>query len=370
MVQLLIKLISGLACIGLVGCDDTSSLQATTGEESGSGATTMDVEEEEPAFACAGARWTRVEPRSDDIRAVVIDSKWHARFMAPIFFDEFRALELDTVGAIANDLRFSTDDVWVRFAGIDGDDNLFIDFREQAGNDPRHWLRKYDAAGKLVWETDLGPYPDTNLFGGPLVAPDGSIVMGVQIVSMAKLTLRKYDAAGALLWEIADDSFQFVQGINASGFMVASEPTGSRLRVRDPDGATLWEHDWQVPAIAGTYIDDAGNVLAVSALETMARFAPDGALLWETSLDELPIPLSLLHDLTINAAGEIAIVGTDKETHRDVAFAMSPTRELIGEVVCERMTMQRVAIDPGGGLYVGGYHFRNGAYDAVMTAFD
>ncbi len=365
-----LKRIVALGCVALAACDGRAGLQATTGDESGSSSTGTDTGDEPTDFSCAGARWTVVEPKSDDIAAVAVDSRGHARFAAAILPRDYRVLDLDAAGAIASDFRLPTDPSFIRFAGLDGEGNMLLDIRDREGDDPRQWLRKYDVSGALLWETDLGPYPDTNLLGLPRVAADGSTVLGVQLVSAAELTLRKYDAAGALTWEIPDDSYQSVQAVNAAGFIVMVEPTGSRVRVRTPDGETLWERSWDVPAIESAHIDAAGHVVAMSPVNKLVRYAPDGELLWETTADALPIPLSHIRHMAVNPAGEIAITGSRMGATGDVAFKLSPAGELAGDFTCDRMTIHRVAIDEAGALYLGGYRFRNGAYDAVMTAFD
>ena len=74
--------------------------------------------------------------------------------------------------------------------------------------------------------------------------------------------------------------------------------------------------------------------------------------------------------MAVNPAGEIAITGSRMGITGDVAFKLSPAGELAGDFTCDRMSIQRVAIDEAGALYVGGFRLRNGAFDAVMAAFD
>ncbi|HEY0137134.1 MAG TPA: PQQ-binding-like beta-propeller repeat protein [Nannocystis sp.] len=363
-----------LPLVLLAACDDASGPPATTGEESsstGSGdeTSTGTGGEDIDGPACASARWLLVEPRSDDISAIAVDSRGHVRFAAPIVPNEYRIVDIDAAGAIAADPRFDSEAALVRFAGVTPDNGILVRFSDRGETDPRSWLRKFDVAGAQVWQTDLGPYPDANL-GATFAAPDGSTIVGVQVVSAALYTIRKYDPAGALVWEVpVSDAYLFPNSINAAGFIAAAQPFSPRLMVLRPDGSTLWDLAFDVPGFDRARIDVAGNIVATSSDGNLMRFSADGALLWEKTPADLPVALSSISDWTINQSGEIAIIGTSKATHRDTAFKLSPAGELASTVTCERVFISQVVLDEAGALYLGGSHFRNGAYDAVMAAF-
>ena len=358
----------------LAACDDASGPPATTGEESSSSGggdetSTGTGGEDIDGPACASARWLLVEPRSDDISDIAVDARGHVRFAAPIVPSDYRIVDIDPAGAIAADLRFDSEAALVRLVGVTPDDGMLVRSSDRGGADPRSWLRKFDVTGAQVWQTDLGPYPDTNLLGLPAAA-DGSTIVGVQIVSAALATIRKYDPAGDLVWEVPmSEDYLFPNSINAAGFIAAVQPFSPHLRVLGPDGSTLWDVIAAVPGFDSARIDAAGNVVATSSDGRLMRFSADGALLWEKQPSSLPVALSSISDWSINQAGEIAITGTNKQTHRDTAFKLSPAGELAGTVNCERLSISRVALDEAGALYLGGFHFRNGAYDAVMAAF-
>jgi uncharacterized delta-60 repeat protein len=145
-------------------------------------------------------------------------------------------------------------------------------------------------------------------------------------------TVAKFDRDGTLLWLqnidgiLQNTDFANSVAMDNNGNVVAAGRTFNTgantdftVAKFDRDGALLWQRDLRGPrngsAVATSVaVDEAGNVVAgggtdqihpIFALLTVAKFAPDGALLWQQDL-----PHGFARSIAVDQRGRVAAAGT------------------------------------------------------------
>lgn len=112
-----------------------------------------------------------------------------------------------------------------------------------ADNDTRQrWVQKFDVAGALVWEVDLGPSPETNTIDvmAITVAPSGSILL-----TDGDYVLHKFDAAGNPLWNVKPGQYLNPRAMNDAGQIAGLSPgLDPGVHLLNPDGSLLWKGIW------------------------------------------------------------------------------------------------------------------------------
>lgn len=350
---------------GLLGCtrvefvepDDTGDTSTgTTGGGEGTGA---DTEMPGAGLGCVDTRWIYEVRGLGEIHDFAVDSRGHVRMEHAPEAGIYRVHDIGLTGWPGRELEFETELESLDWAGVDDQNNLYLRFEAKDGS--RDGLRKFAVDGALVWEVASDPA----LNGYPVIAPDGAAVV------TRDSSILKYDAGGKLVWELPNPEYLRVRAINAAGVAVAVVGVSKQVRALGPDGATLWESTWGVEALTDHYygIAGSGEVVVGEMYNGIARFAADGGLLWERSEDQLGI--SSITAMTMNAAGQVAVVGTRPKAATAV-FTVDAAGEIGAPRGCPGLTIEAVALDEAGEIYVAGYDYNsdNGQQDWFVVAFD
>lgn len=354
-----------VALVGLLACDpeDAGEPDGTSGGAADTGATDTDApgpDAGEP-IACPDARWEHLDTGAGEFWALAADSRGHLRAQNYTRTGEWRLIDLDPAGAHAGGIALDPELWFIHFGGVDDGDHAYLALRDRADADPRQRLRKVDTSGALVWEVDVGPAEET-LRNMPAVGPDGSTV----VTEQSKMSRR--DADGALVWQRPRDPGALLTAVslNAGGAIAAIELTTARIWVLEPDGSPRWIGEFGGRWAEYAFLDDAGEVIASSDDGVLARFAADGALLWERTAASLGLAGFL--GLAMNAAGEVALIGHPTEGPGTQMITLDAAGEAAVVRGCTGASVQHVAIDADGAVYVAGYVSVN--FDAWAAAFD
>ncbi|MDC0717916.1 hypothetical protein [Nannocystis bainbridge] len=342
----------------------TSGTDASTaGTEATTEATPTTGEPGEP-LGCADVRWAYDVAKFQAISDLAVDSRGHVR--ATLSGAEvFRVLDLDTGGVEVGAFEVSSVDAFVRWGGLDGDDNVVLQVQEDGPQWPRDWVRKFSLDGALLWEVEFAAKSDGFPVGRPAPGPDGSV-----LVSRSG-SLHKFAADGSPVWEQANLDGLQPFAVNAAGVSVAWLLATKIVRVLDPAGIPLWQAEWGQEGLADRFIvlDGAGDVVVGEQHHGLARFSGDGALAWEKTEAELGLRID---GLVMNEAGQLAVLGLP-DTGPQVVVSFGPDGAEVGRRACTQLShVGELAIDAAGRVTIAGYDFiaENGQFDWWIVAFD
>ena len=340
-----------------------------------------------PSLACAGARYVTVaEPGS--IHGLALDSPTHLTAFGPGYLanGEFAAtlVDLDGAGEV----------VQTRLWGANGGKGvphishagyaagaLYVHMSEYPadGSDEAHThLRKFDGAGALVFDVDLGLYFDARPQSrGFAVAPTGDTAITSWNQNAGRIDAIRHDASGAQLWAQTVEDGLSVQTIDAGGRMVATR-NADGMRVLNPDGSTDHDIDFVTDYEGAVAVDGAGNVTIAhtssgGASVHVGHFDPAGAQLWHIAP---PLPSGGVGGIAVNASGEIAVVGSAYDEGPRIAFAvkLAPDGAVLGTYACDPAAPNQgyaAALDDAGTLYIGGFVEGPGSHHwGFVAAFD
>jgi len=240
-----------------------------------------------------------------------------------------------------------------RGVAVDGSGNVVVVGGEWRGDlsQSGNWLlRKYDAAGNLLWSQDYNnPGNSIDLATG--VAVDGSgnvVVVGdenrTDLGQGSNWRIRKYDAAGNLLWSQdynnpsnSDDS-AFGIAVDGSGNVVVvglevrndlGQSTNGRIRKYDAAGNLLWSRDYNTPGnepdgLYGVAVDGSGNVVVVGvewrndlgqrANWLIRKYDAAGNLLWSQDYNSPANNIDAAFGVAVDGSGNVVVVGEEDRT--------------------------------------------------------
>jgi hypothetical protein len=249
----------------------------------------------------------------------------------------------------------------------------------------QQWMRTFDGA--------IHDYPGRATIDGA-----GNIYLtGVRAFSSSSqfLTL-KYDPAGNLLWssvypgggQVASGNLMSDVAVNASGEVCVTgvfyAPTAlSTFVVKyDSNGALLWSATFVSASFSQRImVDDPGNVYVGTAgtgvppSELLVRkYNPTGTLLWVGAYDS-PAASETLNDMAVDPAGNVYLTGTSAGSVANdvvtVKFNAAGTRQWVSRynnpVANSYDFARRIAVDSAGSVYVGGYTYGNGSQQDFLA---
>lgn len=230
------------------------------------------------------------------------------------------------------------DEAWG--CAVDGNNSIHVvGVVGVSATDEDLWLRKYSAAGEVMW---------TQTYAGPALAKDGGrgvVVDPAELVYVAgfanvamqgnDVVVRKHAADGAPLWTKAYAGAAMLSDVANA---VALTPTGDLvvggattvvdagndtwLRKYSPAGATLWTRTYSgaakgndstnaVAVTADGYIYAAGQevVLGESSNMWVARYDADGNLLWSRLYNGGASKADYLHGAVAMDDGGVVVCG-------------------------------------------------------------
>ncbi len=196
----------------------------------------------------------------------------------------------------------------------------------------RWYVAKYAAAdGALLWEA-LGPTNEMNEMSAVAVDPFGDVIVsgnfGSHDTTKDWVTVKYAGTNGMKLWEHRYDAAQdydeaYALAVDAAGNVVVagfSYAAGGRTAKYAADGALLWEKLVPAAPIGSIGIDPAGNVFVAGAKINIgtngffsdndfytAKYAADGALLWEK---QHHVGTEGVASLALDANGNPIVTGT------------------------------------------------------------
>ena len=165
---------------------------------------------------------------------------------------------------------------------------------------PDAFVRKYGAAGNLLWADQFGTSAHDGV-GGVAVDPDGNvIVVGSTLAALVgtnagadDVFVRKYGAAGNTVWTrqfgTSADDWPGAVAVGEDGSAVVVGSTGGALggqnsgsvdafvRKYDPGGNPVWTRQFGTPVqdyAVGVAIDRAGNVFVVGSTNGVLGGSP------------------------------------------------------------------------------------------------
>ncbi|WP_434415668.1 hypothetical protein [Nannocystis pusilla] len=346
------------------GPDDTTdgpgdaTTETTTGmHDTDSGSTPED-------FACEGGAWLFVDPEKSGAGKVSLAADGRARV-----FSDGLTREFDAAGTLVATTPIPSGAIhW----DIDAAGNGYAMFRDEGGVSPRKWLRKFDPAGTMLWESDLGPSDQGYWWGYDVaIAADGTTVYSDRAAVGDGTRMVKHAADGTLLWDLEVADQLEVAAIGTSGAMVALV-WNVGVRLLDPSGEELWTRPWELSVLSTAAIDGAGAVVVGAEIGSSAvkigKFAADGAPLWDTFVENM----WGFGDLAVNASGEIAVGGeySNEPPFRGMVARLDPSGSQVAVHRCDSDSWEvDVAIDDAGTIFASGaVDFE--AYHMYVTAYE
>lgn len=337
---------------------DGTTTETTTGmHDTDSGSTPSD-------FACEGGAWLFLDPEPSGAGKVSIAADGRARV-----FSDGLSREFDAAGTLVATAPIPSGAVhW----DIDAEGNGYGMFRDEDGVSPRKWLRKFDPAGVMLWERDLGPRDQGYAWGYDIaVAANGTTVYSDRAAVGDGTRMVKHAADGTLLWDLEVADPLEVTAIGASGAMAALV-WNEGVRLFDSAGAELWTRPWELSVLSTAAIDGAGAVVVGAEIGSSAvkigKFAADGTPLWDTIVEGM----WGFGDLAVNAGGEIAVGGdyNNEPPFRGMVARLDPSGATLAVHSCDSGSWEvDVAIDDAGTIFASGavdfdaYHMYATAYE-------
>ncbi|WAS98235.1 hypothetical protein [Nannocystis punicea] len=327
------------------------------GHDTDSGSTPED-------FACEGGAWLFVDPEPSGAGQVSLAADGRARV-----FSFGLARQFDAAGTLVATAPIPSGAVhW----DIDAAGNGYGMFRDEEGVSPRKWLRKFDPAGAMLWERDLGPRDQGYAWGYDIaVAADGTTVYSDRAAVGDGTRMVKHAADGTLLWDLEVEEQLEVTAIGASGAMAALV-WNEGVRLLDASGAELWTRPWELSVLSTAAIDGAGAVVVGAEIGSSAvkigKFAADGTPLWDTFIEEM----WGFGDLAVNASGEIAVGGeySNEPPFRAMVARLDGSGAKLAVYGCDSDSWEvDVAIDEAGTIFASGA-VNFDAYHTFATAFE
>lgn len=335
-----------------------ATTETTTGmHDTDSGSTPED-------FACEGGAWLFVDPETSGAGKVSLAADGRARV-----FSDGLSREFDATGTLVATTPIPSGAVhW----DIDAEGNGYGMFRDEDGVSPRKWLRKFDPAGAMLWERDLGPRDQGYAWGYDIaVAGDGTTVYSDRAAVGDGTRMVKHAADGTLLWDLEVAEQLEVAAIGSAGAMVALV-WDEGVRLFDPSGEELWTRPWELSVLSTAAIDGAGAVVVGAEIGSSAvkigKFAADGTPLWDTFVEGM----WGFGDLAVNASGEIAVGGeyNNEPPFRGMVARLDPSGVTLAVHSCDSGSWEvDVAIDDAGTIFASGavdfetYHMYVTAYE-------
>lgn len=315
-------------------------------------------------FACEGGAWLFVDPETSGAGKVSLAADGRARV-----FSDGLSREFDATGTLVATVPIPSGAVhW----DIDAEGNGYGMFRDEDGVSPRKWLRKFDPAGAMLWERDLGPRDQGYAWGYDIaVAGDGTTVYSDRAAVGDGTRMVKHAADGTLLWDLEVAEQLEVAAIGSAGAMVALV-WDEGVRLFDPSGEELWTRPWELSVLSTAAIDGAGAVVVGAEIGSSAvkigKFAADGTPLWDTFVEGM----WGFGDLAVNASGEIAVGGeyNNEPPFRGMVARLDPSGVTLAVHSCASGSWEvDVAIDDAGTIFASGavdfetYHMYVTAYE-------
>ena len=218
---------------------------------------------------------------------------------------------------------------------VDPQQNVYVG---QASTSPFGNIYKLDAAGTLLWTSPS--FGQTARVNDLAVAGDGTVV-----AAYGDSVVRKLTAAGALLWEFTGHQSNIealAVAVDADG-NVFSGAEDNLLKKIDPDGNELWTATDHINSVRGIAVDAEGSVYSVSQAG-FYKHDPAGSVVWQST--ELGPSIGAFVD--VNAAGETVASTTNRVQRHDPDGVQLWQRGLVdsngGEV-------PSAVIDPEGFVY-------------------
>jgi len=223
-----------------------------------------------------------------------------------------------------------------RVIGVDASENVYVGGNTQTSlnglpaNLLDTYIRKYDAAGNVLWTQQWGDHGSSDLDAMAVDASGNAYVAGYFAApstaeGATAYHLVKYDASGTLLWGrpqaparsnvIALDG---TSSVYLSGALADS--SGFTVQKYSADGASLWTAQFALPLIdvaSGIAVDLAGNIyLSITTVEdpttgihdsALYRLDATGKVIWT---QQIAGPLEQrISGVAVDASGNIYVAG-------------------------------------------------------------
>lgn len=245
-------------------------------------------------------------------------------------------------------------------------------------------LTRFDRSGKMIWsrntdnvcEDNFRDYCGVKLFGLGVDDPGNSYTFtgtyrDEDYALITTASLRKYDAAGTLLWQ------RSVYGGNASDkSAMTTTPTGESyvaftayeyeagyesatrvLRKYGPSGKLLWQVPLSITIPSDVAVSSSGNVYVAGA-DGLAKYSARGAHIWTRAL-KFESCCSGGPSLAISSANTIYLQGTMIDEKMASAFGTLFKYDAAGRQLWQRRgakedLFHHVSADSSGNAYVSG----------------
>lgn len=312
-------------------------------------ATGVDTEDPPDGFGCEGALWFTVVA-SGQVNGLGLDSRGHAigfgsHYSTPSQgYENMLIVDVDPAGAIVRAFEPKSPwQDWYAAGGVDGDDNVYAitDYSE---------LQKFTVDGVKVGEVDL---PDQGLdyYSALSVAQGGDLTIGHDD------QLARRCSNLSLQWQRTSDVSLYAA--NDAGLILGRR--WPDIALLDANGDPVWELEW---SHFGTYelaINSSGQIAVGDRTNeitsVIARYTPDGELLWETIFDT-PGDFDNIYDVAIDTAGNIAAVGnTQGNGGHGFVVRLDPDGNIIAQHTCppdQDIVLSHITLDDDGNLRVAG----------------
>ena len=220
---------------------------------------------------------------------------------------------------------------------VDASGNILLaGVTEKSFGDRDIFVRKYDAAGNLVWAREFGSRGSDDSVGGIAVDASGNVVVagssfgtlaGQTTAGGADAFVQKYDASGTLLWtrqygsnkndgvrSIAlDSSGNIVVGGGTFGALPGQASSGNDdvfVQKFNAAGGLLWTRQYgssNSDSATGIAVDASGNVLVGGNAPDpfVQKYDGDGALMWTRQLSG-----GLMNAVGVDASGNVVVAGS------------------------------------------------------------
>ncbi len=148
---------------------------------------------------------------------------------------------------------------------------------------PNLRVLRYDAAGARLVDAELPINADRR--DAVVVAPDGTGGVYALFSSFGEAHLRRYDAAGALLWSQQAPQYASLFHRNGDAVLVYNTSGGVSLRRVRPDGTLLYERQYpQIQSLSEAQQDPAGNIYFYTSQNILACINASDQLAWVIAL--------------------------------------------------------------------------------------
>lgn len=328
-------------------------------------ATGVDTEDPPDGFGCEGALWfTVVAP--GQVNGLGLDSRGHAigfgsHYSTPSQGGEnMLIVDVDPAGVIVRALEPKSPwQDWYAAGGVDGKDNVY------AITDASE-LQKFTVDGVKVAEIDLDDEGLSNYFALS-VAQGGDLTLGHD----DQLARRCPNLS--LQWQRTSDVSLY--GANDSGMILGRR--WPDIALLDANGDPVWEIGWSHFGNPELAINDSGQIVVGDRtndiMSVIARYTPDGELLWETIFD-IPGEFDNINAVAIDTAGNIAAVGNTQGNGGLHGFVvrLDPDGNIIAQHTCPSdldIELSQIALNDDSNLRVAGKLHSDFEFHWFIAAF-